>query len=359
MISIQRFAFVTRIFSKRISPMFMPNIRCLSSENRTQSLISPQWLAAQLDRQVGMKIKILDASWRMPNEVKDIYADHERVRLPGSVLFDIDKIADKSVDLPHMLPSVEQFEKQVGELGITNDDFVIAYDSSGKFVASARVWWTFKVFGHKNVAVLEGGLPKWLSKKLPTESGAPLTLKQQVYKATYNPEMVATIDQIRENIKTDEAEVLDARPVERFFGSIPEPRPGMKSGHIPHSKSVPWTAVLDTDHQSYLPNEELVKTLFWRSVDITKPIITTCGSGVTASVISFALHLCGIDTAVYDGSFSEWGRLTENNPVAEGGGNEEGEPDSSPPTSSSSSPSSSPPKQPKTPPSPTSPPLNI
>eukprot|EP00026_Physarum_polycephalum_P013167 Phypoly_transcript_13542.p1 GENE.Phypoly_transcript_13542~~Phypoly_transcript_13542.p1 ORF type:complete len:319 (+),score=53.76 Phypoly_transcript_13542:98-958(+) len=281
--------------------------------DRSSILVTPAWVASKLGNK---DVKIVDASWCMPNEKKDIYADHKQVRLPGSVLFDIDQICDKKTTLPHMLPSAEQFNEQVSKLGINDDDLVIAYDSSGKFVASARVWWTFKVFGHNKVVVLDGGLPKWLEAKLPTTSGEEKTQEGKFTKAKLVPSLLKNMEQVKENQEKKEYEVLDARPEPRFLGKAPEPRAGLKSGHIPGSKSIPFVSVLDSAKGSLLPEEDLKKLFQSKGVDLSKPIITTCGSGVTASVLSLALQLCGKDSAVYDGSFSEWGNPEFNNPVA-------------------------------------------
>jgi len=280
--------------------------------SREQTLVTPTWLSQVLP---NPKIKILDASWCMPNEKKDIYADYLKVHIPGAVLFDIDAIADKSVNLPHMLPSLAQFEQEVGKLGISNDDTVVVYDSSDKFVASARVWWTFRVFGHEKVSVLEGGLPKWLELSLPTITGAQNPSEVALFKAKLLPELVKDMKQLKANLNAKEYEVVDARPGDRFYGRAPEPRPGLRSGHIPGSKSVPWVTVLDPKNSSFLPNAEILNVFKKQNVDLDKPLVTTCGSGVTASVLSLALYLTGTNSAIYDGSFSEWGQPHADTPV--------------------------------------------
>jgi len=287
--------------------------RHMSVDARSNVLVKPEWVASKLETK---GVRLVDASWCMPNEKKDINADFNRVRLPGSVLFDIDKICDRNTNLPHMLPSASQFNEQVSKLGISDDDLVIVYDSSGKYVASARVWWTFRVFGHNRVLVLDGGLPKWLEKKLPTISGSEQPHQPGSFtKAQLVPELVKNIDQIKENLAKDEYEVVDARPPDRFLGRAPEPRAGLKSGFIPGTKNVPWVSVLDPSTGSLLPTEDLKNLFQHKGVDINKPLITTCGSGVTASVLSLALQLCDKESAVYDGSFSEWGNPALDNPV--------------------------------------------
>lgn len=200
-------------------------------------------------------------------------------------------------------------------MGISDKDLVVLYDSNGKYVSSARVWWTFKTFGHEEVVVLEGGLPKWLEDKLPTTSGdAKAPEPGSFTKAKLNKEFIANMKDMKENMNATKAEVLDARPEPRFLGKVPEPRAGLKSGHIPGSKSIPWVSVFNSSG-ALLPEVELKKFLESKGVDLEKPIITTCGSGVTASVVSLALASIGKPSAVYDGSFSEWGVQELDNPV--------------------------------------------
>jgi len=186
-------------------------------------------------------------------------------------------------------------------------------------VASARVWWTFKYFGHKNLYVLDGGLPKWQMLSLPTQGASvPIPPKPTEYKATPDPKVLKNFNQMKENLDSKEYIVVDARPAERFYGRTNEPRPGLKCGHIPGSKNVPWVSVLDLSNHTYLTDDE-IKTVFKnQGVDLSNKevkIITTCGSGVTAAVLSLALHLIGIESSVYDGSFSEWGNPDSNAPV--------------------------------------------
>jgi len=280
--------------------------------NSKNIFVTPSWVQSKLGEK---NVKIVDASWCMPNEKKDIYADHKKVRLPNAVLFDIDKICDQKSNLPHMLPTSEQFNQQVSQLGISDKDLVVVYDSNGKYVSSARVWWTFKAFGHDDVVVLEGGLPKWLEAKLPTTSGDEEVPKPgQFTKAKIDSSLVKNMKEMNDNIKAPHAEVLDARPEARFLGKAPEPRAGLKSGHIPGSKSIPWVNVFNASG-SMLQEEDLKKLFASKGVDLDKPVITTCGSGVTASVVSLALASIGKHSAVYDGSFSEWGLPEHNNPV--------------------------------------------
>jgi len=281
-----------------------------SMDNRSNVLVTPEWLADNLSN-----VKVVDASWCMPNEKKDVRADFAKLRLPGSVLFDIDDVADKATPLPHMVPSVEQFEKQVGMLGINADDYVVAYDTSGKYVASARVWWTFRLFGHKKIAVLEGGLPKWLSCNMPTDSGMARPPRAERYKAQYIDGQVKNFEQMKSNLQTKDFEVVDARPGDRWKGKVAEPRAGLKSGHIPNSVNVPWASVLDAKAENFLSNEELISQFKKQGVSFSSPIVTSCGSGVTAAVLTMGLHMCGIESAIYDGSFAEWGDPKMNAPV--------------------------------------------
>lgn len=268
-------------------------------------LVSTDWLAAHL-----VSVKVIDASWHMPAARRDAQAEYLAAHIPSAIFFDIDVHRDQLNDLPHMLPSAQEFEAAVGLWGISNDDAVVVYDTSGLFSA-ARLWWMFRVFGHDNVAVLDGGLPKWLAERRPTESSLPQPSPRKFH-ARLQPQLLRHKADMLANLETRHAQVLDARGAERFAGSAPEPRAGLRSGHIPHSVSLPFSSVLRADG-TMRPAEEL-RALF---TGIEKrPVIASCGSGVTACILDLALEVVGHrDHAVYDGSWAEWGQDNNGCPV--------------------------------------------
>lgn len=250
------------------------------------------------------KLKILDSSWYLPSEGIDTQSEYAKQHIPSAAFFHIDSICDQQSDLPHMLPSADDFAAAVGQLGVSNDSNIVVYDSAGLFSA-ARVWWMFKVFGHDSVRVLNGGLPAWI------ESGGMLSNKPEVaptasYKATLNATMVANKTDLIENCSTHAHLVLDARPTPRFLGQAPEPRPGLPSGHMPQSKSLPVSQIVEN---GYLKTAEQLRNIFSSiNVDATESIITSCGSGVTAAIITLALAEAGYGMhSLYDGSWAEWG----------------------------------------------------
>ena len=248
-------------------------------------------------------IRIIDSSWYLPTQNVDARADYEKKHIPGAVFFDIDAISDQNRDLPHMLPTPEQFAQAVGELGISNNHDVIVYDSAGLFSA-ARVWWMFHVFGHQRVRVLNGGLPAW------REAGGELTgavssVSKEHFEASLNNHLVADKALLQRNSAKPEFTVMDARSNARFIGAAPEPRPGLPSGHMPNSISLPFDQLLDNG--MLRPADEL-RTIFQSlDTDGASPIITTCGSGVTAAIITLALAEAGFGLQqLYDGAWAEW-----------------------------------------------------
>jgi thiosulfate/3-mercaptopyruvate sulfurtransferase len=241
----------------------------------------------------------------MPQLRRDARAEFEAAHIPGAVFFDIDAIADHRTSLPHMLPSAAEFAAAAGALGIGSGDRVVVYDVRG-VVSAARVWWSFRAFGHDAVAVLDGGLKKWRAEGRPVESGAPKPAPR-AFGARPRPELVRDLDAMRANLGSRAAQVLDARSAGRFAGTEPEPRPGLRGGHIPGSLNLPYETLYRPDGTLRSPGE-LRGAVQAAGVDLGRPIVTTCGSGVTASVLALALHLLGRpDVAVYDGSWSEWG----------------------------------------------------
>lgn len=266
-------------------------------------LVSTDWLAARMEQG---DVRVLDGSWYMPAQNRDAKAEFAATHIPGAEFFDIDGIADTASPLPHMLPTPRAFGEAVSKLGIGNGDMVVVYDGAGVFSAP-RVWWTFRVFGHDTIAVLDGGLPKWLREGRPIESG-PMKTRAVPYTPSFRPELVRDFAAVSDNLKSRAAQVIDARSEGRFHGTEPEPRPGLRGGHIPGSRSLPFQALIDPANGTMKPAPELVKIFIAAGISPNTPVITSCGSGLTAAILAYGLFLIGhIDAAVYDGSWSEWG----------------------------------------------------
>ena len=276
-------------------------------------LATTDWLAAHLN---DPKVKIIDASYKMPGVTPLPADDFLAAHIPGAGFFDVNAIADRNDLRPHMYPSAEQFARDVGALGISSGDTVVAYDAGG-WVAAPRAWWMFLSFGHLDVKVLDGGLQKWRAEDRPVESGA-VTPRSAKFEAKLDPGFVRGKEQLLDNLETRKEQVVDARPRPRFEGTVVEPWPGRRSGHIPGSRNVPYAELFDAKTGAMKPLEELRKAFSGAGVDLAKPIVTSCGSGVSALVLTLALYRLGVrGSALYDGSWAEWG-LPDGPPIATG-----------------------------------------
>ncbi|HXS05735.1 MAG TPA: 3-mercaptopyruvate sulfurtransferase [Rhizomicrobium sp.] len=261
-------------------------------------IVSAEWLKQNLD-----KVRVLDASWYMPADKRDPRKEFEAAHIPGALFYDIDALSDHSSPLPHMLPTPEQFSRDAGALGINDSDMIVVYDTSGLFSA-ARVWFAFKAMGHDKIAVLDGGLPAWKAAGGALECGAAAP-KPAHFTARFNPALVRDFAGVKSAL--GKTQILDARSAPRFEGTEPEPRAGLKSGHMPSAANLPYRSVLTSDGK--LKDDGALQKLFSeKGVDLRAPIITSCGSGVTAAVVMLALEKLGArQVAVYDGSWTEWG----------------------------------------------------
>ncbi|MEH6403735.1 MAG: 3-mercaptopyruvate sulfurtransferase [Sneathiella sp.] len=276
------------------------------------SLVSTEWLSQNMS---APDVRIVDASWYLPAENRDPKAEFKECHIPGAVFFDIDEIAELDNPLPHMIPAPEKFSSRMRKLGLGDGNRIVVYDGSG-IRSAARAWWMIRLFGHTDVSILDGGLPKWQSENRPVED-YPSLQKERHFTSRINNMMVREKSQLRKNIDTTKEQVLDARAKGRFDGVEPEPRAGLRSGHIPGSLNLPFNQLLN-DNGTLISGSALTAAFEAAGIDMAKPVITSCGSGITACVLAFGLHMIGHRrVSVYDGSWTEWG-LDHEMPISSG-----------------------------------------
>ncbi|MEO5323736.1 3-mercaptopyruvate sulfurtransferase [Mesorhizobium sp. CC13] len=274
-------------------------------------VIDADWLEERLGTP---GLSIVDASWYLPAQKRDARAEYDAAHIPGSVFFDLDLVCDLDSALPHMLPSPALFARHAGSMGISADDTIVIYDGPG-FLAAPRVWWMFRIMGVFQVYILDGGFDRWKADGRPVTS-QPTKTAPNVFHVDYDASKVVSLAEMREIVRSGAAQVADARSAGRFEGRDPEPRAGLRSGHMPGARNVPSASL--SENGELLPLDRLKSTLEAAGLDLSKPVVTTCGSGVTAAVITLALQSLGHgDNRLYDGSWTEWGGLSDT-PVATG-----------------------------------------
>ncbi len=273
------------------------------AETRTHNLVSTDWLGEHLD---APDIVVIDASWHLPPAGRNGGEEFLEEHIPGALFFDIDALSDAESSLPHMLPSPEKFASRMRKMGIGDGNRVIAYDSVGLFSA-ARAWWMFRVMGHHDVAILDGGLPKWKAEARPLETGSPRPRQERHFTARLQTMMVKDKADVLSASGSSSTQIVDARAAARYEGTAPEPREGLRSGHIPGSFNLPFDQLLKDD--GTVVDDDAIRNAFAQAgLDVSSPAITSCGSGITAAVLSLGLTIIGAKNhALYDGSWTDWG----------------------------------------------------
>jgi thiosulfate/3-mercaptopyruvate sulfurtransferase len=279
--------------------------------SKIEALVSTEWLAEHLP---DPGIKILDCTWHHASTNLDGRTQYRGRHLPGAVHFDIDHVADADNPLPHMVPSEADFAKKIGLFGINDGDHVIVYDRLSGGSAAARAWWLFRVFGYDKVSMLDGGFAKWTKEKHPTEM-SPVRPEPASFSASFNPALVRSIEQMKDNVETGKEQVIDARGPAKFEGTQEDVFPFKKLGHIPNSVNVPWADLIHPETGTFVDKDAIAARFSAAGIDLQRPIVTTCASGITSCVVALGLYMLGHkDAAVYDGSWAEWG-LAEDTPV--------------------------------------------
>ena len=277
-------------------------------------IVETDWLQAHLD---APDLIVFDGTWHLPTAGRDAKAEYLAEHIPGAMFFDIDDLIDEKSPLPHMLPPTPKFASRMKKLGVGDGMRIVIYDTYGLFSA-ARVWWTFRAMGHQDVAVLNGGLKKWKAEGRPLEDGQPLPRTARHFTPLLNNSLVRDLDDMKSYVAKRDMQIVDARPKGRFEGTEAEPRPGLRQGHIPGSKNVPSQSIVNADG-TLKSKPELEQIFKAAGIDPLAPVVTTCGSGVTASMLAFALSVIGqTDAGVYDGSWAEWGQQSLSTPVETG-----------------------------------------
>jgi thiosulfate/3-mercaptopyruvate sulfurtransferase len=277
-------------------------------------IVETDWLAAHLN---APDLIVFDGTWHLPNAGRDAKAEYLAEHIPGALFFDIDDLVDEKSPLPHMLPPTPKFASRMKKMGVGDGMRIVVYDSYGLFSA-ARVWWTFRAMGHQDVAVLNGGFKKWKAEGRPLEDGPPVARTARHFTPQLNNLLVRDLDDMKAYVSKGDMQIVDARPKARFEGTEAEPRPSLRVGHIPGSKNVPSGTIVNADG-TLKSKEELAKLFLDAGIDPSAPVVTTCGSGVTASMLSLALSVLGqTHAAVYDGAWAEWGQESRDTPIATG-----------------------------------------